>query len=167
MRKMTEANLQAAFAGESQAHMKYLAFADKAQAEGRPNAARLFEAIAYAERVHAINHLKTLGGIGTTTENLDAAVGGETFEVEEMYPAYGAVAELQSEKKALRSMNWALEAEKVHAGLYTQAKQALQAGQDAEVGDVYICGVCGWTVVGEAPDQCPLCKAKKEKFRKF
>ena len=77
------------------------------------------------------------------------------------------MAELQSEKKALRSMNWALEAEKVHAGLYTQAKQALQAGQDAEVGDVYICGMCGWTVVGEAPDQCPLCKAKKEKFRKF
>ncbi|HFD38289.1 MAG TPA: rubrerythrin family protein, partial [Anaerolineae bacterium] len=97
MRAMTKENLQAAFAGESQAHMKYLAFAAQAEKEGKPNIARLFQAIAYAEQVHATNHLKELGGIGDTVANLEAAIAGETFEVEEMYAAYLAVAELQAE----------------------------------------------------------------------
>ena len=167
MHKMTQANLEAAFAGESQAHMKYLAFADKAGKEGLPNVARLFKAVAYAEQVHATNHLKTLKGVGKTVENLGAAIGGETYEVEEMYPAFLAVAELQGEKGAVRSNNWAMEAEKVHAEMYGAAKSAVEGGKDAEVGQVYVCEVCGWTGEGEPPDECPLCKAKKDKFVTF
>jgi rubrerythrin len=167
MRKMTKSNLEAAFAGESQAHMKYGVFAEKARAEGYANVARLFEAISYAERVHAANHLRVLGGAGVTTDNLEAAIGGETYEVDEMYPAFGAVAELQEEKQALRSMNYALEAEKIHAALYTEAKQSVSAGKDINVGKIHICDVCGYTGYGEAPDICPVCKAKKEKFTLF
>lgn len=167
MHKMTQANLQAAFAGESQAHVKYLAFAAKAEKEGFPNVARLFRANAYAEQVHATNHLKTLKGVGKTAENLEAAVGGEIYEIEEMYPAFLAVAELQEEKGAVRSNKWALEAEKVHAEMYGAAKLTVEGGKDAEVGQVYVCEVCGWTGEGEPPDECPLCKAKKEKFVTF
>ena len=167
MHKMTQANLEAAFAGESQAHMKYMAFAAKAAKEGLPNVARLFKATAYAEQVHATNHLKTLKGIGKTVENLGAAIGGETYEVEEMYPAFLAVAELQGEKGAVRSNKWAMEAEKVHAEMYGTAKSAVEGGKDAEVGQVYVCEVCGWTGEGEPPDECPLCKAKKDKFVTF
>lgn len=167
MRKMTEANLQAAFAGESQAHMRYLIFAEKAEKDGNASVARLFRAIAFAEQVHATNHFRNLNGIGTTADNLQAAINGETYEVEEMYPAFRAVAELQGEKGAVRSTTWALEAEKVHAGLYAQSKTAVQGGQDAETGDIYICEVCGWTGTGEKPDKCPLCGAKADKIRTF
>ena len=167
MHKMTKANLEAAFAGESQAHTKYLIFAEKAEKEGYPNVARLFKAIAYAELVHAANHYKTLGMVGKSEDNLQVAINGETYEVDEMYPAFKAVAELQEEKSASRSMSWALEAEKVHAGMYEKARQAVLSGKDAEVGDIYICEVCGWTVEGEPPDRCPLCGAKREKFKKF
>jgi len=167
MRKMTESNLQAAFAGESQAHMRYLIFADKAEKEGHANVARLFQAIAFAEQVHATNHFKNLDGIGGTADNLQAAINGENYEVEEMYPAYRAVADLQEEKGAVRSTTWALEAEKVHAELYDQAKTAVQGGQDADIGDIYICEVCGWTATGEPPDRCPLCGAPASRFRQF
>jgi len=167
MRKMTESNLQAAFAGESQAHMRYLIFADKAEKEGHANVARLFQAIAFAEQVHATNHFKNLDGIGGTADNLQAAINGENYEVEEMYPAYRAVADLQEEKGAVRSTTWALEAEKVHAELYDQAKTAVQGGQDADIGDIYICEVCGWTGTGEPPDRCPLCGAPASRFRQF
>ena len=126
--------------------------------------ARLFKAIAYAEQVHATNHFKPLKSLGKTADNMEAAIGGETYEVEEMYPAFMAAAELQKEKSAVRSNSWALEAEKVHAGMYSEAKAAVEAGKDAEVGQVYICLVCGWTGEGEPPDKCPLCGAKKEKF---
>lgn len=167
MKLMTQDNLQAAFAGESQAHMKYLIFADQAEKEGFSDVARLFRAIAFAEQVHATNHFRTLGKIGQTAENLQAGIDGETYEVNEMYPAFRAVAELQEEKGANRSMTWALEAEKVHAGMYEQARQAVLSGKDAEVGEIYICETCGWTVEGEPPDRCPICGAKKEKFRRF
>jgi rubrerythrin len=164
---MTQANLEAAFAGESQAHMKYLAFSAKADKEGFPNVARLFKAIAYAEQVHATSHLKTLKGVGKTAENLEAAIGGETYEVDEMYPAFIAVAKVQEEKAATRSNEWAMEAEKIHAEMYGAAKTAVEGGNDAEVGQVYVCSVCGWTGEGEPPDECPLCKVKKEKFVTF
>ncbi len=167
MRKMTESNLQAAFAGESQAHMRYLIFADKAEKEGHANVARLFKAIAFAEQVHATNHFKNLGGIGVTADNLQAAINGENYEVEEMYPAYRAVADLQAEKGAGRSTSWALEAEKVHAELYDQARTAVEGRQDADIGDIYICEVCGWTGTGEPPDRCPLCGAPASRFRQF
>jgi len=167
MKKMTEENLRAAFAGESQAHMKYTIFAEEAQKGGRANIARLFRAVAYAERVHAANHLKALGEIGTGSENLRTAIGGETFEVEEMYPAYLNVAKLQDEKGAQRSMNWALETEKIHAGLYEQARQAEESGTDVSLGDIHICSVCGYTVEGEPPDKCPLCGVSKKEFKSF
>jgi len=164
---MTEEGLRAAFAGESQAHMRYLIFAQKAEEEGYPNIARLFRAISFAEQVHATNHFRTLGDLGSSADNLDAAIGGETFEVEEMYPAYDAVAELQGEKGARRSIRYALEAEKIHAAMYSKAKEAVKSGKDLEVGKIYICSVCGYTGEGEPPDRCPICGATKDKFRTF
>ncbi len=167
MRKMTEADLAAAFAGESQAHMKYLNFAEQARRERLPNIARLFEAAAFAEQVHASNHLRALGGIQDTVTNLGEAFKGESFEIDEMYPAYLSVAQLQCEEKALRSMNWALEAEKIHAALYDAAKEKAEAKQDAPATEVWVCTACGYTMEGEAPDVCPICGAKHETFRKF
>ncbi len=167
MRKMTEANLKAAFAGESQAHMKYLAFSDKAEREGLPEAARLFTAIAYAERVHAINHLRQLGGISDTVTNLVEAMSGENYENTEMYPAFEAVAELQSEKGALRSIFYALEAEKIHEVMYNDAQEIVKEGNDLPSQKVFVCSVCGHTVFGDAPDRCPICKAVRTKFKEF
>lgn len=167
MRKMTEENLKSAFAGESQAHTRYLIFARKAEEEGYPNVARLFRAIAYAEQVHATNHYSVLGMIRGSPDNLQVAIDGETYEVDEMYPAYNAVAKLQEEKGAQRTTNWALQTERVHIGMYQKAKQAVEKGKDVELGPIYICDVCGYTVEGEAPSRCPVCGASKEKFRKF
>lgn len=167
MKKMTEDNLKAAFAGESQAHMKYMAFADKAAAERLANVARLFKATSYSEQVHATNHLKTLAGIGKTSDNLAAAMAGEDFEVAEMYDAYVAVAERQGEKEAVMRFHAASEAEKVHSGLYARAKQAVDQGKDADIKAVQVCSVCGFTVEGDAPDTCPLCGAPKAKFVAF
>jgi len=167
VRKMTEKNLKDAFAGESQAHMRYLVFANKADEEGRPHVARLFRAIGFAEQVHASNHLKTLEGVGNTEDNLRAAIDGENFEVEEMYPAYDAVAKLQEEKGAIRSIHYAIEAEKIHAAMYTEARQAVKEGKDLDIGELYICPVCGYTAEGDVPDHCPVCGVKKEKFVKF
>jgi len=167
MRKMTEENLKNAFAGESQAHIKYLAFADKAQQENWPNAARLFRANSYSEQVHATNHLRTLDGVGKTADNLTAAVGGENFEVTEMYDAYKAVAERQGEKMALMMFERALKAEEVHAGLYKKAKEAVAKEKDVEATPIHVCSVCGFTMEGNAPDKCPVCGTPKEKFVKF
>ncbi|RPI34561.1 MAG: rubrerythrin family protein [Nitrospiraceae bacterium] len=167
MHPMTKDNLKSAFSGESQAHMKYLIFADKAEEEGFKDIARLFRAIAFAERVHASNHLNALNGSNLTSDNLDIAIDGETFEVGEMYPAYKAVAELQDEKKAVTSMHYALEAEKIHAALYSEASDAAKSGKDMEVGAIHICPVCGHTVIGKAPDRCPICGVQGDKFRKF
>jgi rubrerythrin len=167
MHEMTKANLEAAFAGESQAHMKYLAFSAQAEKEGYPEVARLFKAISYAEQVHATNHLRQLGGIGDTVANLKTAVGGENFENTEMYPAYDAVAKLQDEKGAHISIHYALEAEKIHEAMYEEAKKLVKSGQDIAGNAVYICPVCGFTVIGEPPDKCPVSGTPKEKFKKF
>jgi rubrerythrin len=167
MKEMTRENLEAAFAGESQAHMKYMAFAAKAEQEGKPSIARLFTAIAYAEQIHALNHLKELGGVGSTVDNLGAAIGGENFEVDEMYAAYLGVADLQGEKGAKRSMTYAIEAEKLHAEMYGDAQKVAEAGEDIDIGTVYICPVCGFTHIGEPQDRCPVCNAKKERFHAF
>lgn len=167
MKEMTRENLGAALAGESQAHVKYLAFSARADKEGKPNIARLFRAIAQAEQVHAINHLKELGAVGDTVANLDAAIAGENFEVEEMYAAYLEVADLQGEKGAGRSMKYAIEAEKIHAEMYADAKMAAEQGLDLEIAEVYVCPVCGFTHIGEPPDRCPVCNAKKERFQAF
>jgi rubrerythrin len=167
MKKMTEENVKGAFAGESQAHMKYLAFAQTAETEKLANVARLFRANSFAEQIHAGNHLKTLGGIKKTGENLQAAIDGETFEVTEMYPAYIKVGEDQGEKMAVMYFNYAIAAEKVHAGLYKRAKESVDKGEDLEYFPVQVCGVCGFTVEGEAPDKCPVCGSPKNKFVKF
>ena len=167
MRAMTEANLEAAFAGESQAHMKYAIFADKAEKEGYPGVARLFRAISYAEQVHATNHLRELGGIGDTVANLEAAFNGENYENTEMYPAFDAVARLQEEKGAIRSIHYALEAEKIHEAMYTGARESVVAGEDIKSAPVFVCPVCGHTVIGEAPDKCPICGVPKDKYREF
>ena len=167
MSEMTKENLKAAFAGESQAHIKYLAFSMEAERDGKPHIARLFRAISHAERVHAINHLKELGGVGDTVANLEAAISGESFEVDEMYAAYLEVAELQGEKGAKRSMTYAVEAEKIHASMFGEAKASVEAGNDIEIGEVYICPVCGFTHIGEPPDRCPVCNVKSERFKTF
>lgn len=167
MKEMTKENLKAALAGESQASIKYLAYSAQAAKAGKPNIARLFEAIAYAEQVHATNHLRELGGIGDTVANLQAAIDGESFEVDEMYAAYLAVAELQNEKGAKRSMRYAVEAEKIHADMYGDAKAAAEAGDDMEIGEVYICPKCGFSHIGDLPERCPVCKLKSEKFKVY
>jgi len=167
MRKMTEENVKAALAGESQAHIKYLAFADKATADKLPNIARAFKAAAYSEQIHATNHLKTLRGIGTTADNLNVARAGENFEVEEMYPAYINVAEAQGEKLAITFLNYAFEAEKVHGEIYKRAQETVAKGQDLPAGPIHVCGVCGFTMEGIAPDKCPVCGSPKDKFTTF
>ena len=164
MKKMTEKALQEAFAGESMAHMKYLIFSEEAEKKG--NLAKLFKAIAYAEFVHAENHAKNLGIIGNIVENIKAAIDGETFEIEEMYPAYNAIAELQGEEGAKRSIHYAMEAEKMHAEMYKKAKEEAEKEKDIDIDEIYICPVCGYTHVG-APINCPVCGAPKEAFVKF
>lgn len=160
----TEKNLQDAFAGESQANRKYLAFAKKADTEGYPQAAKLFRAAAAAETVHAHAHLRELGGIKSTKENLEAAIGGETFEFETMYPQMIKEAEEEGNKGALRSFNYANDVEKIHADLYKKALESLGSNEDT---DYYVCEVCGYTAEGEAPDECPVCKSKKKMFQKI
>jgi rubrerythrin len=168
MKQMTKANLEAAFAGESQAHMKYSIFAEKAEREGYPEISRLFKAIAYAEKVHATNHFRVLGGINDTVQNLTAAAGGENYEVVEMYPAFDTVAKLQGEKAAEKSIHYAIEAEKIHEVMYNAAKKNVEAKKDIPAGKVYVCPVCGHTHIGtEAPDECPVCGLKKDKYVKF
>jgi len=167
MHEMTEQNLKSAFAGESQAHMKYMVFADKAEKEGKPNVARLFKAIAYAERVHATNHLKVLSGIGSTEENLETAISGEHFEVTEMYPEYNMEAKEQGEKEAEKSTHYALEAEKIHENMYETAKETVAGGSDIALKDVSVCPICGYTVEGDMPDFCPVCAAKNSVFKTF
>ena len=167
MKKKTEENLKDAFSGESQAHIKYLAFAAKAEKENFQNTARLFRANAFAEQIHATNHLKTLSGIVETEENLQQAIEGETFEITKMYPDYLNVAKEEGETKAETVINWALEAEKVHADLYKKAKKSVSNGEDVTLESVHVCGVCGFTVEGDAPDSCPLCGSPKKMFVKF
>ena len=160
----TEQNLKDAFAGESQANRKYLAFAKKAEAEGFKQVARLFRAAAEAETIHAHNHLRELGGIKSTKENLEEAINGESYEFQKMYPQMIKDAEAEGSKGALRSFNYANDVEKIHAALYTKALENLGKAPDA---DMYVCQVCGYTVEGEAPDECPVCKAKKQSFKKI
>jgi len=167
MKETTKANLKQAFAGESQACMKYSIFADKAERDGYPEVARLFRAIAFAEQVHAANHLRELGGVSDTVSNLAAAIGGENYENVEMYPVFHAVAEFQGEKGAMRTIHYALEAEKIHEVLFGDAKDAVVSGQDTPSAAVHVCPVCGHTVIGEAPDKCPVCGLRKDKYRQF
>ncbi|NYE56606.1 rubrerythrin family protein [Carboxydothermus ferrireducens] len=162
MNQKTLENLMAAFAGESQANRKYLAFAKKAEEEGYPNIARLFRSAAEAETIHALKHLEVAGKIGSTLENLKAAVAGETYEFTEMYPEFIKEAEASGENNAARSFTFASRAEEVHARLYQEALKALEEGKDVE-GEFYICPVCG-NIEKARPERCPICGVAGERF---
>ncbi len=149
-------NLKEAFAGESQANRKYLAFAQKADEEGYAQVAKLFRAAADAETVHAHAHLRVMKGIGSTEENLKEAIGGETHEFKTMYPKMIEEAEKEGEKEAMLSFKYANAVEEIHAGLYQKALDNL--GNNPSV-DYYVCQYCGNTVEGEAPEKCPICGA--------
>jgi rubrerythrin len=164
---MTEQSLAAAFAGESQASQKYLAFSAKAAEEDLPNIARLFQAVAFAESMHARNHLSVMGGIGTTADNLKAAWGGETFEIDQMYPAYDAVAKLQGCGEARVSIRYAKTAEQDHQRIYDATSDDLSKGNDLGEEPINVCPICGHTVVGSAPDECPVCGTAGVYFRTF
>lgn len=178
---MTADFLRSAYGGESMAHMRYLIWGDMAAKEGYPNIAKLFEAIAYAERVHAGNHFRVIAGdtsdstvtagavfgTGKTADNLQGAIDGELHEVEQMYPVYLNTAKMQNESGAERSFHFALEAEKIHAELFRQAQVVARANKDMALQSVHICPVCGHTVLDEAPDACPVCGAKKAMYVKF
>ncbi|MCE4628323.1 MAG: rubrerythrin family protein [Desulfurococcales archaeon] len=182
-RPMVKEALLNAFAGESVAAARYEAYAEVAEREGFPNVARLFRAIAYAERIHARNHLKRLAdvkapeklvaeapiGLGSTSENLEYAMMGEKFEIEEMYPAYIALAKHHGDKAAEISFLYALEAEKMHYELFKKAKEYVDKGEDMPIeGYIWICPVCGYTVIGEEPPaKCPICGVLGKDFVKF
>jgi rubrerythrin len=163
MMSKSEQNLMDAFAGESQANRKYLAFAKQADKEGYPQVAKLFRAAAEAETVHAHAHLRTLGGVKSTAENLKEAIAGETHEFKSMYPDMIEEAKGEGNKQAERSFNYANEVEQVHAGLYQKALEKM--GQLEET-DYYVCSVCGYTCENEPPETCPVCGSKAKAFSK-
>ncbi len=160
----TSDNLQEAFAGESQANRKYLAFAKKADDDGFPQVARLFRAAAEAETIHAHAHLRVLGGVKGTTENLEAAIEGEGFEFQTMYPGFLATAQEEGNKAGEITFKNALAVEEVHYGLYSEALAAVKAGKDLDGAPIYVCPVCGNTIVGGAPDKCSVCGVPGGKF---
>jgi len=160
----TLGNLKTAFAGESQANAKYLAFAEKAARDGLPVVAKLFRAVAAAEAIHARNHLKAMDAIKSTLENLTEAQGGEDYEITTMYPPMIATAEAEGDKKAVRSMHFALEVEKVHYELYGMAIAAVTEGRDLTATTAHVCPICGHTVIGDTPDSCPVCGCPGERY---
>ncbi len=179
--EMTSENLRSAFGGESQAYQRYLVWGRKAEEDGFPNVGLLFKAIAYAEEVHAGNHFVALSnisgdflvasgagfGLGSTADNLEGAIGGENYEIEQMYPSFYLVAKDQQEKDSIRSLHYALEAEKIHSKLYSEARESVLSGNDYDLQYVSVCGICGHTVKDGTPDKCPICGAPKKKFKEF
>jgi rubrerythrin len=178
---MTSDFLHSAYSGESMANMRYIIWGDMAEKEGFPNVGRLFRAISFAEQVHATNHFRAIGGDSAdasviaggifgsnkTASNLQGAINGELHEVEQMYPVYLNAADFQAEADAKRSFHFALEAEKLHAALFQKALDAVNAGKDIDLKAIYVCPVCGHTILDEVPDNCPVCGAKKEMYHKF
>jgi rubrerythrin len=162
----TDENLKSAFAGESQANRRYLAFARKAEEEGHPQAAKLFRAAAEAETVHALNHLRVTGEVKSTLENLNSALGGETFEFTKMYPEYLETSKQEGNKQAAWSFDVANKVEKIHAKLYQKAIDDLTNKKALPTTEYYVCSVCGNTVEGEPPEVCPVCGNPKSKFFK-
>ncbi len=160
----TTDNLREAFGGESQANRTYLAFAKKADEEGYPQIAKLFRAAAAAETVHAHAHLSVLGGVKSTAENLQTAAGGEAHEFKDMYPGFVSEAEAEGNTAAAMSFKNAMAVEEIHHGLYNDAAASLEGGSDLPESAIFVCGVCGNTVLGEPPDRCPICGAPKARF---
>jgi rubrerythrin len=163
----TSENLQAAFAGESQASRKYLYFAERADKDGQAQIARLFRAASEAETVHARNHLNALKGIGPVIDNLKAAIGGEYHEFSAMYPGFIDQARAESSSQAEVSFDWANKVEKIHHGLYQAALKDMESGKKADNKPYFVCQRCGNTVLGEAPDKCPVCSAPKTMFKRI
>jgi rubrerythrin len=160
-------DLKAAFAGESQANRKYTAYAQKAEADGYPQIARLFRAAALGETVHALSEFKAMDGVKSTAENLKDAIHGENYEVVSMYPEFVKDAEIEGENpRALRAFKYALEVEKVHEAFYREALALLEAGKTEEDYDYYVCPVCGYVEKRGAPDRCPVCGASGSKFER-
>ena len=160
----TQENLKDAFAGESQANRKYLAFAKKAEAENLPGIAKYFRAAAAAETVHAHAHLRVLGGVKSTQENLQDAIDGEGHEFEKMYPEFITQANAEGNKPALNSFQNAMAVEQIHYSLYISALETLKSGKDAPEAKIYVCSVCGNTVLNDVPEKCPICGAPAAKF---
>ena len=160
----TKDDVLAAFAGESQANRKYLAFAKKAEAEGFKQVAKLFRGAAEAETVHAHAHLRVINGVRSTKENLAEAVVGESYEFVTMYPGFIKTAQSEGNKAAEMSFKNAMAVEQIHHDLYTQALDAVKVSKDLPSADIYVCGICGNTVIGSAPAICPICGAPKDKF---
>lgn len=158
----TTENLKTAFGGESQANRKYTAFARQADEEGYRQVAKLFRAAAEAETVHALNHLRVLGEVKSTAENLQTAVNGETYEFEDMYPGFIAEAEDEYSRDAVQSFKYANSVEQIHARLYQKALDALEAPEEVVY---HVCQTCGNTVEGDAPDVCPICGSPRAKFK--
>jgi rubrerythrin len=163
----TEENLQAAFAGESQANRRYLFFADKAEKEGYPQVARLFRAAAEAETVHARNHFAAMDGVGSTRDNLTAGAIGEHYEFTRMYPPFIEQAETENNQRAEISFKYANEVEQIHHKYYEAAIKAFDAGQQLKDEPYFVCPVCGNTVAGGAPEKCPICSTSGSKFKKM
>ena len=160
----TKENLAEAFTGESQANRKYLAFAKQAEVDGFPQVARLFRAAAHAETIHAHAHLRAMGGIKKTVENLQSAIEGEGFEFQTMYPPFLEEAKKEGDRMAEISFRNALAVEEIHHDLYQKALAAVQSGGDLAARPVYVCEICGNTVYDEAPDKCPVCQVPKDRF---
>ncbi len=163
----TDENLKAAFAGESQANRLYLAFAKAAEQEGFPQIAKLFKAAAEAETVHAHNHLRVMGQVKTTADNLSTAVSGETYEFTKMYPQFIEEAKAEGNKKALQSFDYANKVEAIHANLYQKAIDSAKTKQDLPKAELHVCPVCGNTFEGNTPDKCPICNTAKSFFMKI
>ncbi len=162
----TDEDLKAAFAGESQANRRYLAFAKAAEKEGNPMIAKLFRAVAAAETVHALNHLRVMGVVGTIEENIKSAIAGENYEVVTMYPEFIADAEKDGNKKAATSFDWAWDVEQIHEKLLKEALAQLGSAPAGEL-EIYVCPVCGNTHIGKPPDKCPVCSTPGARFEKI
>lgn len=177
---VTESNLITAYAAENKAHKRYLKYADRAEEKGYTNICRLFKAVAFAEKIHAGNHYKNIQKKSDThtvsevltesssvSEDLQNSIEGENYKIDEMYPELMDEARMQNEYAAEISFRFAWEADKTHAAFYERAKDAVDKEEDLDLGDVGVCNVCGYTVEGDPPDRCPICKAKKERFQIF
>ncbi len=163
----TEKNLMDAFAGESQANRKYLAYAIKAEKEGFKNIGRVFRAVAEGETLHALKHLEVAGKVGSTRENLKDASEGEHYEFTSMYPGFIETAKEEGNKKAVRSFEYANEAEKVHGKNYEDLLKIIEEGNDMEDKEINLCPVCGWVGIGEAPERCPICNTLAKMFQQY
>ena len=163
--KSTSENLKEAFAGESMANRKYLAFAMKAEKEGYKNIASLFRATAEAETIHALGHFNAMDGVKSTLENLEYAINGETYETEEMYPPMYEQA-VKEDHKAKKMFKWALEVERIHAELFSKALEALKLGKDIE-SEVWLCPTCGHLEFKNPPEKCPVCGVPGSKYEKI